>query len=80
MAVQESMGSIVDRNEEHLGTSDTAIIAMRRRLLKLSSDNSKGYKPPAVNDGSVYRVRFAEALVDQNQELSEVERTRMCQH
>ena len=80
MAVQESMGSIVDRNEEHLGTSDTAIIAMRRRLLKLSSDYSKGYKPPAVNDGSVYRVRFAEALVDQNQELSEVERTRMCQH
>ena len=53
---------------------------MRRRLLKLSSDYSKGYKPPAVNDGSVYRVRFAEALVDQNQELSEVERTRMCQH
>ena len=80
MAVQESMGSIVYRNEEHLGTSDTAIIAMRRRLLKLSSDYSKGYKPPAVNDGSVYRVRFAEALVDQNQELSEVERTRMCQH
>src|SRR5437764_1499463 len=35
MACQESMGPIYDRSNEHLGTSDSAIIAMRRQLLKL---------------------------------------------
>jgi phthalate 4,5-dioxygenase oxygenase subunit len=34
MAVQESMGPIVDRTREHLGTSDVAIIRMRRRMLE----------------------------------------------
>jgi hypothetical protein len=31
---QESMGPIVERPREHLGTSDIAIIRMRRRLLE----------------------------------------------
>ena len=34
IAAQESMGPIVDRSEEHLGTSDVAIIRMRRRQLE----------------------------------------------
>jgi phthalate 4,5-dioxygenase len=34
MACQESMGPIVDRTQEHLGTSDVAIIRMRRRMLE----------------------------------------------
>ena len=34
MACQESMGPIVDRTREHLGTSDVAIIRMRRRMLE----------------------------------------------
>ena len=33
MACQESMGPIVDRAQEHLGTSDIAIIRMRKRML-----------------------------------------------
>jgi phthalate 4,5-dioxygenase oxygenase subunit len=32
-AVQESMGPIFDRSKEHLGTSDAAIIRMRKRML-----------------------------------------------
>jgi phthalate 4,5-dioxygenase oxygenase subunit len=32
MACQESMGPLVDRTREHLGTSDVAIIRMRRRM------------------------------------------------
>ncbi len=35
-AVQESMGAIVDRTQEHLGPADKAIIASRRLLLDLS--------------------------------------------
>jgi phthalate 4,5-dioxygenase oxygenase subunit len=34
IACQESMGPIVDRTREHLGTSDVAIIRMRRRMLE----------------------------------------------
>ena len=34
MACQETMGPIVDRTQEHLGTSDIAIIRMRKRLLE----------------------------------------------
>jgi phthalate 4,5-dioxygenase oxygenase subunit len=33
IAAQESMGAIVDRTREHLGTSDVAIIRLRRRLI-----------------------------------------------
>jgi phthalate 4,5-dioxygenase oxygenase subunit len=33
IAIQESMGAIVDRSREHLGMSDIAIIRMRRRML-----------------------------------------------
>src|SRR5581483_10933024 len=34
MACQETMGAIADRTGEHLGTSDVAIICMRRRMLE----------------------------------------------
>jgi len=37
MACQESMGPIVDRTAEHLGTSDIAIIRMRKRMLEASA-------------------------------------------
>ena len=37
-AVQESMGAIVDRTEEHLGHSDLAVIRFRRLLLKLARE------------------------------------------
>ncbi len=79
MAVQESMGPIVDRNEEHLGASDTAIIAMRRRLLRqaraLAAD---GVAPVAAHDPSVYRVRFAEALIETDSELDAASRAALC--
>ncbi len=34
IAAQESMGTIVDRSQEHLGQSDVAVIRMRRRMLE----------------------------------------------
>jgi len=33
LAVQESMGPIFDRTKEHLGTSDVAVIRMRRLMI-----------------------------------------------
>src|SRR5215510_602797 len=44
-AVQESMGAIYDRTKEHLGSADTAIIQMRRLLLKACQDVAEGLDP-----------------------------------
>lgn len=45
MACQESMGPIVDRTQEHLGTSDKAIIRFRKRMI----DAARAF----ANDGSL---------------------------
>src|SRR6266851_4845898 len=41
-AVQESMGPIVDRSREHLGSSDKAVIAARRLLLEATRQVAEG--------------------------------------
>jgi phenylpropionate dioxygenase-like ring-hydroxylating dioxygenase large terminal subunit len=48
-AVQESMGAIYDRTKEHLGSADTAIIQMRRLLLKACQDVAEGHDPLGSN-------------------------------
>ena len=45
MAVQESMGHVVDREQEHLGTSDVAIIRMRRRMMESLERSQRGEDP-----------------------------------
>src|SRR6476646_7488813 len=57
-ALQESMGPIANRTIEHLGVSDTAIIKIRRLLLKAVKDLEQGATPPGLNAAS-YRVRSA---------------------
>jgi phthalate 4,5-dioxygenase oxygenase subunit len=61
-AVQEGMGPIVDRSDEHLGASDLAIITTRRLLLKAARDVAAGGDPLGV-DTSGLRVRPAEMLL-----------------
>jgi phenylpropionate dioxygenase-like ring-hydroxylating dioxygenase large terminal subunit len=56
-AMTESMGAISDRTGEHLGTSDAAIIAARRRLLKMARDLQEGVEPVAPYNGSLYHIR-----------------------
>jgi phthalate 4,5-dioxygenase len=41
-AVQESMGPIIDRTKEHLGTSDKAVIFYRRLLLQKLKEMEEG--------------------------------------
>lgn len=67
-AMQESMGRIVDRSLERLGTSDAAIIMARQRLLeqaRLSSDEERGPQTkdlPAL-DPATHRVRSAAVVL-----------------
>jgi len=42
------MGSICDRTKEHLGASDTYVIALRRFLLKAVKDFKQGIEPPGL--------------------------------
>jgi phenylpropionate dioxygenase-like ring-hydroxylating dioxygenase large terminal subunit len=54
MALQEGMKAIVDREHEHLGTSDKAVIAMRQLLLEAIRDVEDG-KPPRGVDPALSR-------------------------
>lgn len=42
----ESMGAIFDRSKEHLGVSDKAVIAVRKRLLTAIKELQQGIEPP----------------------------------
>lgn len=64
-ALLESMGHIVDRTNEHLGTSDAMIIRTRRRLINAAiALRDHGTVPPGVDDPQVYRRRTATAILD----------------
>jgi phenylpropionate dioxygenase-like ring-hydroxylating dioxygenase large terminal subunit len=65
-AVTEGMGAIVDRTVEHLGTSDTAIITLRRRLLTEARAFEDGVEPYAASHGEAYRLRSWSALLDKD--------------
>ena len=62
-AIQESMGPIVDRTRERLGTSDTAIIAMRRLLIEEIRALQQGGQPFAPGHGDLYWVRSASMVL-----------------
>jgi phthalate 4,5-dioxygenase len=55
-AVQEGMGTIVDRSREHLGTADLAIIAARRLYLQAAQALAEhGTEPPGVLSAETYQ-------------------------
>jgi nitrite reductase/ring-hydroxylating ferredoxin subunit len=61
-AVQESMGSIVDRSKEHLGPADRAVIQARRLLLDAVRAVQTGEAPRGVAP-SYYTLRAAEGVL-----------------
>ncbi len=61
-AVQESMGPVVDRTRENLGTTDKAVITTRRILLRVLKELDQGVDPPGA-DTSYYNVRAIERFV-----------------
>ena len=65
-AIQETMGSIFDRTLEHLGTTDTAIIQLRRYYLDSVREILEGGEPFVPADPSVYTKRSVSALLDRS--------------
>jgi nitrite reductase/ring-hydroxylating ferredoxin subunit len=57
-AVTESMGPIIDRTHEHLGSSDAMVIRTRRRVIRAARALlDGGVVPPGVDEPQVYRCR-----------------------
>ncbi len=56
MAVTESMGTIFDRSSEHLGAADTAIIVMRRQLLRMARELEQGIEPSMLANPDHFRT------------------------
>jgi phthalate 4,5-dioxygenase oxygenase subunit len=62
-AVTLSMGPVVDRSHERLGTSDLAIINARRMLMRTAQEVEKGASVYAAHHGDVYAVRAPALLL-----------------
>ena len=56
-ALQEGMGPIVDRSREHLGSTDRAIITMRRLLLEATYDVEAGKRPRGADPATHGHMR-----------------------
>jgi hypothetical protein len=61
-AMTESMGGIVDRSQEHLGTTDVAVIAARRRLINMARDLAEGIEPVEALEPDIYNVRAVDMV------------------
>ena len=66
-AIIESMGSIVDRENEHLGTSDKAIISSRRQLMQLAKDLQNGIEPMLPHNPTLFGVRAIDVISPSDQ-------------
>lgn len=65
-ALQETMGLIADRSRERLGTSDRAIIAMRKLLQQAVRTVQDGGSPPGSQD-EYYGIRAIDRIIPADQ-------------
>ncbi|WP_067932792.1 Rieske 2Fe-2S domain-containing protein [Alicyclobacillus kakegawensis] len=74
-AVQESMGPIYDRTQEHLAVSDAMVIRVRRRLLSaIRALADKNITPPGVAQPEVYRTRSGSVILPEGVDWVEATR------
>ncbi|HLI22857.1 MAG TPA: Rieske 2Fe-2S domain-containing protein [Stellaceae bacterium] len=72
VALQEGMGAITDRTQEHLGTSDRAIVVMRRLLLEAVAAVERGESPRGSDAASYKTIRPHDGLVPAGSNWREV--------
>jgi hypothetical protein len=63
LAVQQSMGPIVDRTREHLGAEDFLVIQVRKFMLAAMERHEAGEAPPGLQGGVDYREIAAHNIV-----------------
>ena len=65
---QLTMGKILDRTREHLGTTDLGIIGTRKKLINAAKAlREKGETPPGVHNPEWYQVRAAAIEIPRGQ-------------
>ncbi len=63
-AVLHSMGPIMDRTREHLGTTDASIIRARRMMIRAArAFHEHGVPPPAAQHPEMYNVRSCATIL-----------------
>ena len=60
------MGAICDRTKEHLGTSDSAIINLRRVYLRGARELMEGSEPFVPRDGRLFQLRSVSLVQDRD--------------
>jgi phthalate 4,5-dioxygenase len=70
-AVTESMGTIYDRTQEHLGAADSAIIQMRRHLMHMAEQLEHGREPELPQHADWFRQAPLE-LVTAEEDLQQL--------
>ena len=71
-ALTESMGTIYERTQEHLGTTDSMIIRVRRSLIRAAEAlREAGVVPPGVDSPEVYAQRSGGVILPRNVEWFE---------
>jgi hypothetical protein len=74
-AITESMGTNVDRAQEHLCSSDTMIIRTRRRLLGAAEAwAERAVPPPGADRPAAYRVRSGGVILPEGVDWAEATR------
>jgi len=74
-AITESMGPIIDRTQEHLGSSDAMIIRSRRRVIAAARAlRDRGVTPPGVEQPEVYRYRSGGVILPRDADWLEATR------
>lgn len=72
MAMQEGMGRITDRRNEHPGSSDRAIMALRRALLDGADAARAGAPVKGADPASCSHVRGADCILEEGKEWQAV--------
>ena len=62
-AMTESMGTVMNRPNEHLGSTDAGIIRVRHALMQAALALADGQIPPGVDTPEVFRIRSASGLL-----------------
>ena len=71
-ALEWSMGPIMDRTKEHLGTADAVIIRARRQILAAARALAEdGTPPPGSEQPELYKVRSCTAFVAAGEDWQE---------
>jgi phthalate 4,5-dioxygenase len=71
------MGPVVDRTEEHLGSTDKAIVAARLLLLQAAKSVGKKIDPPGIGP-SYYRLRAIEKVLPHNSHWRTAMKDEIC--